>query len=226
MRRLPLLLATFAAFGAVLGASLPALAQNQTDNESWDGGFRQKNERRGDFVLAFSPGLVLTSASGYPNEIDKLNRPEYQADSGLAVGPGFEAWLGGAITDWFTFGLGMGYFKGSGSKSKTSGGAFLVRIETFPLYGLGGGLRDLGVFANFGAGGLTITRESDVEGEPGKRASAGLASIGGIGVTYELWRAWHFAFAPTAEYQLISSQSLTAHQTLIGARVVFYGGPG
>ena len=226
MRRFPVLVLVLAAFGAVLGAPLPASAQKQTDNEAWDGGFGQKNERRSDFVLAFSPGLVLTSASGYPNEIDKLNRPEYEVDSGLAVGPGFEAWLGGAITDWFTFGLGMDYFTGSGSKTKLSGGAFLVRIETFPLYGLGGGLRDLGVFANFGAGGLTVTRKSDVAGENDKRASAGLASIGGVGVTYELFRAWHFVFAPTAEYQLISSQSLTAHQTLLGARVVFYGGPG
>lgn len=225
MRRLPVLAALLAALGAVLGAPRAALAE-QNDNESWDGGFGKKNERRGDVVLGFSPGLVLTSASGYPNEIDKLNQPGYQVDSGLAVGGGFEAWLGGALTDWFSFGLGGSYFKGSGSGLKLSGGAFLVRIETFPLYKLGGGLRDLAVFANFGAGGLGVSKRSGVAGEPDKRASAGFASVGGGGVAYELFRAWHFAFAPTAEYQLISSQSLTAHQTLIGVRAVFYGGPG
>jgi hypothetical protein len=232
MRRLPVL----AAFLAALGAPAPALAQQKTDNESWDGGFGKKNERRGDVVLGFSPGLVLTSASGYPNEIDKLNQPQYQVDSGLAVGGGFEAWLGGALTDWFTFGLGGSYFNGSGSGTKLSGGAFLVRVETFPLYKLGGGWRDLAVFANFGAGGLVVSKgvepaelrqaPTDLANEPDKRASAGFASIGGAGVAYELYRAWHFAFAPTAEYQLVTSQSLTAHQTLLGVRVVFYGGPG
>jgi hypothetical protein len=226
MRRFSALGALLTALGAVLGTTAPALAQDQTDNESWDGGFGKKNERRSDVVLGFSPGLVLTSASGYPNEIGKLNQPAYRVDSGLNAGPGFQAWLGGALTDWFSFGLGGSYFSGASADTELSGGAFLVRIETFPLYKLGGGWRDLAIFANFGAGGLGVSRKSEVAGEPDKRASAGFASMGGAGVAYELFRAWHFTFAPTAEYLLISSQSLTAHQSLIGARVVFYGGPG
>jgi hypothetical protein len=205
---------------AALAAPLPAFAQQKADQPAPSNTLGQKNERRSDLVLGFSPGLVLTSASGFPNEIEKLNQPEYEAKSGLALGPGFEAWLGGALTDWFSFGLGGMYYKGKGSGSKTSAGAFLIRLETFPLYGLGGGLRDLAVFANFGAGGLGLS------GENGKHASAGFASVGGVGVAYELARVWHFALAPSAEYMLIASQSLTAHQGLIGARVVFYGGPG
>lgn len=205
---------------SAFAASRPALAEPKSDKPSPENALTKKAERRSDVVIGFSPGLVLTSASGYPNEIEKLNQPEYKAQSGLTLGPGFEAWLGGALTDWFSFGLGGMYLKGSGSDSKTSAGAFLIRIETFPLYGLGGGLRDLALFANFGAGGLGLS------GKDGKHASAGFASVGGVGAAYELGRLWHFAFAPSAEYMLIASQSLTAHQALIGARVVFYGGPG
>jgi hypothetical protein len=210
--------AAIAAFLAVLTLALPALAEG-SDNESWDGSFGKKAERRSDVVLGLSTGLVLTSADGYPNEVAKLNNPAYEAKSGLALGPAAEAWLGGALTDWFSFGLGGAYLRGSGNGSKSSGGAFLVRIEAFPLYELGGGLRDLAVFANFGAGGISLDGEND------KHAAAGFASIGGGGVAYEVARFGHFALAPSAEYLLIASQTLTAHQAIIGARVVFYGGP-
>jgi hypothetical protein len=211
--RLP---AVTAAFLAALALPLPALAE-QNDNESWDGGFRQKAERRSDFVLGLSTGLVMTSADGYPNEVAKLDNPAYEASSGLAVGPGAEVWLGGALTDWFTFGIGGAYLRGKGSDSKSSGGALLMRVETFPFYRLG--LKDLALFANVGAGGLSL------DGKNGKHAAAGFASVGGGGVAYELFRFGHFALAPTAEYLLIASQPLTAHQAIIGARVVFYGGP-
>lgn len=212
MRRLgfvPLFLAAVAAPRGVHAQS--------DDNGGWNGGFGQKDERRADFVFGVSPGLVLTSANGYPNEISKLNNPAYAASSGLAVGPGFEAWIGGALTDWFTFGVGGAYLRGAGPDSSTSGGAFLVRLETFPFYRLG--LKDLALFANFGAGGLSL------DGQDGKHGAAGFASVGGGGVAYEVARVGHFAFAPTGEYLLIASQSLTSHQAIIGARVVFYGGP-
>ena len=108
-------------------------------------------------------------------------------------------------------------FAASGADSKTTGGAFLIRLETFPFYKFG--LKDLAVYANFGAGGLSL------DGQDGKRAGGSFASIGGGGIAYELVRLGHFAIAPTAEYLLLASETLTSHQALIGARVVFYGGP-
>jgi hypothetical protein len=205
-------------FVGALCAPLPALAQNNVDD--WSGEFGKKAERRSDFVLGFSTGLVLGAASGYPNEIDKLNVPGEQARTGLSLGPGGEAWIGGALTDWFTFGLGGAYLSGKSADGRASGGAFLVRVETYPFYKLG--LKDLAVFANFGAGSLAI-HEDSIRGK--RRGTAGLASIGGGGVAYEVARFWHIAFAPTAEYLYIASQSLTAHQAVLGARLVFYGGP-
>ncbi len=204
------------AFLAVLASPLPALAQ-QSDNQPWNGGFDQKNERRSDFVFGLSPSLVLMAADGYPNEVSKINDPAYKTSSGFAYGPGCQAWIGGALRDWFTFGVGGAYLQGGNTSTLTTGGAFLVHIEAFPFYRLG--LKDLAVYANFGAGGLSL------HGPHHKHAAAGFASIGGGGIAYEVARIGHFAFAPTAEYMLIASHSLTASQALIGARVVFYGGP-
>jgi hypothetical protein len=84
----------------------PAFAQ-ATDNEAWDGGFGQKAERRSDIVLGVSGGLLLGAANGYPNEIDKVDEPAFESKTGFAVGNGLSFWLGGALADWFTFGLGL-----------------------------------------------------------------------------------------------------------------------
>jgi hypothetical protein len=212
-----------AAVLATLGAAAPAWAESPADD--WSGDYGKKAERRSDFVLGVSPGVVLGTASGYPNEIDKLHQPEWQVDSGFTGGFGFDAWLGGALTDWFTFGVGGAYYGGHGSGGTTRGAAFLIRVETFPLYGFGGPLRDLAVFANFGAGNLVLDPD-DKTASKKSRADSGFASIGGGGVAYELFRTKHFAFAPSAEYLLFASEALHAHQVLMGVRVVYYGGPG
>ena len=206
-----------------LGAASPAFAESASDD--WSGDFGKKAQRRSDFVLGVSPGLVLGTASGYPNQIDKLHQPEWQVDSGFAAGFGFDAWLGGALTDWFTFGVGGAYYGAHGSTGTTSGGAFLIRVETFPLFYVGGPFRDLAIFANFGAGSMVLTPD-DREVTKKDKGNAGFASVGGGGVAYELFRTKHFAFAPSAEYILFASEALHAHQVLMGARVVYYGGPG
>lgn len=212
-------LAFVAVTAAVVLAAEPALAQ-PTDNEAWDGGFDQKAERRSDFVFGLSTGLVLGSASGYPNELAKIDDPAYEARTGLALGPGGAAWIGGALTDWFTFGIGGMLLNGEGSQGKASGGAFIFRVEAFPLYAYGGSLRDLAFFATFGAGGF------EIEGEAGKKGEGGVVSVAGVGSAFELFRFGAFAFAPTAEYVLLGSQTTTAHQSILGARMVIYGGPG
>lgn len=203
---------------ASVTTTLPAFAQTN-DNEAWDGGYGVVAERRSDIVLGASAGLLLGTASGYPNELVKIDDPRWESSTGFAAGTGLSFWLGGALTDWFTFGVGMTLLGGSGSDGRMSGQAFIVKVEAFPLYGMGGPLRDLAFFADFGAGGMTI------EGEPDEPAEGGFTSVAGFGSAYELFRLGHFAFAPTAEYMLVRSQTVIAHSTIFGARVVFYGGP-
>lgn len=212
-----LLTAAAVAIGSLL--SLPAFAQ-ENDNEGWDGGFEQKAERRSDFVIGLSPLLALGVAKGYPNEVEKIDNPTYEASTGFGAGFGLSIWIGGALTDWFTFGVGPTFFNISGSGGHASGGGATLRVEAFPLYAFGGPLRDLAFFGTFGAGGLTI------EGEDGERGEGGFTSMASLGSAYELFRAGHFAFAPTVEYQLVRSESIVAHQALLGVRAVFYGGPG
>ena len=205
---------------ALAFALAPRAASAQpTDNEAWDGGFDQKAERRSDFVMGASGGLLLGTASGYPNEIDKVDDPRYESKTGFALGSGLSFWLGGALADWFTFGVGGLFVNASGSDGTAGGGAFIVKVEAFPLYGMGGPLRDLAFFADFGAGSLGI------EGEPADEAESGLTSVAGLGSAYELFRFSRFAVAPTAQYLLTRSPTVTAHTAVLGARIVFYGGP-
>jgi hypothetical protein len=199
-------------------STLPAFAQ-ATDNEAWDGGYGVVAERRSDIVLGASAGLLLGTASGYPNELVKIDDPRYESSTGFAAGTGLSFWLGGALTDWFTFGVGATFLGGSGSDGKMSAQAFIVKVEAFPLYGMGGPLRDLAFFADFGAGGMSV------EGEPAEAAEGGFPSVVGLGSAYELFRLGHFAFAPTAEYMLINSQTVNSHSMIFGVRALFYGGP-
>jgi hypothetical protein len=199
-------------------AAAPAVAQ-PTDNEAWDGGYGQIAERRSDLVLGASVGLLLGTASAYPNEIDKIDEPQYESKTGFAAGTDFSFWLGGALTDWFTFGVGPTFLGSSGSQGKMNGVAFVIKLEAFPLYGKGGPFRDLAFFADFGAGGM------GVEGKPADAGDGGFTSVAGLGSAYELFRLGHFAFAPTAEYLLVRSPSVTAHSAVFGVRALFYGGP-
>jgi len=199
-------------------ASLPALAQ-ESDNEGWDGGYDLHAVRRADVMIGFSGGLVLGGASGYPNEISKLDDPAYQAKTGFGVGPGGSLWIGGALTDWFSVGVGGMLLGVKGGSGDGSGGAFILRVEAFPLFYESEALHDLAFFAVFGAGGYTV------HGDGGQRGEGGFTSLVGLGSAYELFRFGPMAFGPSAEYELSFSQSATANQVTLGVRLIYYGGP-
>jgi hypothetical protein len=192
------------------------------ENQYWDGGFGERAERRSDVVLGVSTGLVLGSALAYPNEVDKIDDPDYEVSTGFGVGSSFAFWVGGALKDWFVFGVGGFGVNASGSDVKASGGGAFFQVETYPFYPLGGRLRDLAIYANFGAGGLTL----DNPDPDGKDGEGGFVSVLGAGAAYELFRVGHFAFAPNVSYTHQWSQTGSAHFAQLGVRAVFYGGPG
>ncbi len=202
---------------ATIAVASPAHA---AENDYWDGGFAQKAERRSDVVLGAAAGLMLGTAVGYPNEVGKIDDPNFASNTGFGVGSRYALWLGGALKDWFVFGVGgMGVNLGGGDAT-ASGAAAFFHVETYPLYPLGGRLRDLAIYTDFGAGSLKVESEGK---EPG---DAGLASLVGAGASYELFRLGHFALAPTASYLHVWSQTASAHFVDFGVRAVFYGGPG
>ncbi|HEV8245485.1 MAG TPA: hypothetical protein VGP93_06945 [Polyangiaceae bacterium] len=202
---------------ALLFVASPAAA---AENEYWDGGFGQKAERRSDVVLGAAGGLLLGTALAYPNEVDKLDDPKYAVDTGFGAGSEYALWLGVALKDWFVFGVGGFSAKLGGSAASASGGGLLFHVESFPLYGLGGSARDLALYAEFGAGSLTVSSKGKQDGE------GGLVSIAGLGSSYELWRLGHFAFGPNVSYTHVWSQTSNTDFVEVGLRAVFYGGPG
>src|SRR5579871_3753917 len=105
-----------------------------------------KATRRGGFMLGLDVGIGLASIVGYPNDVTKIGFASAYTVTGVRPATLGEAWLGAAITDWINFGLGVTsslFFDTGSNKARSLGGLF--RIEGFPLYALGGRLRDLGV---------------------------------------------------------------------------------
>lgn len=203
-----------------LVATLLICPTASAQNDTWNGGFNEKPaQRRSDFAAGFGGGLMLGDARGYPNQVEKLGNPADYASTGFGAGGGGSLWIGGALKDWFSVGIGTVGGSFSANNLKASGGAFVLHIETFPLFYQGGVWRDVGLFADFGAGGLTVTRGSSTAADGGSMAMVG------FGALWEAWHFGHFASGPMLEYERLFSPSLTVDGALVGMRIVYYGGP-
>jgi hypothetical protein len=175
--------------------------------------------RRSGFSFGVTGGLMLASIGGYPNDVSKIDSAEFRADMDLGVSTGGALWLGGALTDWLSIGIGTLGGSPRGNGLEGSGGTFQVRVETFPLFYRQGAWQDLGVLFTAGVGGYTLERggATVAEGE-------GTSAVG-AGVFFEPWRFWQFSTGPQIEYGHQFSRSLSAHTVVIGWRAAFYGGP-
>ena len=213
MNRLPLLC-------ALLGlSSITHLARAESPDNAWDGGYKQVARRRSGFVAGLTLGLAAGNASGYPNELAKLGDAAYERNTGGAFGGVSRLWFGGALTDYFVFGLG---FTGMGIKhgeTSAAGNAFIFHVQGYPLFYRGGVFQDLSLFADFGAGGMKIS------GNNRQEADGGLMSVVGFGAGYEPVRFWKFTFGPAVEYWHWFSQTLTMDSVAVEARLTFVGGP-
>ena len=205
---------------AVVGlGSLTSRARAESADDAWDGGYQQVATRRSGFVIGLGAGIALGNASGYPNELAKLGDPLYRRNTALAFGGANRLWLGGALTDWFVFGVGLVGFGMKHGETSVEGGAYVFHVEGFPLFYRGGRFRDLSIFGDFGAGGMKITghRREDADG--------GLMSVVGLGVGYDALHFWKFTLGPAVEYWHVWSQTLTMNSVSLEARFTFVGGP-
>jgi hypothetical protein len=215
MARLPSALAA-----ALLAEALLWQSAARADEDSYQSQYEPPPaERRSDFLLGVQSGFVLGGASGYPNEAEKLGRREYRGASGLAFGSQFQVWLGGALRDWFSFGFGLGLLRAGRAERDVTQFAFIVRLESYPLFSLGGPFRDLGLVLDAGAGGAAL------EDAGATIADGGAISHLGAGVVYEWLRLGPLTVSPVLAYTHAFSPSFTSNFASLGARVVFYGGP-
>lgn len=207
------------AFTAI--CSLAATSGAQSRDAAWDGDYRSpKDRRRAHFMAGLTVGLNVGEAVGYPNESDKIDNPLFETDTGTALGPGGAAWLGVAMSDWLTVGLGAATLQLGSKQVKAQTTGFLCRVETYPLFSAGGAWRDFGVAGNFGLGLLTLEEDGE------EKADAGIASLVGGSVFFEAFRSAGLALGPVLEVSHMWSYS--AHQTagLFGARLAFYSAGG
>lgn len=174
-------------------------------------------ERRDGFTIGLVQHFGLSSVRGYPNELAAIGDPAREASTGAQLGQSGGLWLGGALRDWLT--VGVGYLASSTFADDPMGvvGAFVFHLEGFPGFCLGGPYRDLGVFLDVGTGFGAVLRNDDTLAEGGS-----LAYFGG-GVFYEPFRFWHFSTGPTLTYSHQFSDTLSAHTVGLGWRFVFYG---
>lgn len=197
---------------------LSSTAYAQT-TEEWDGGYDAQAQRRSGFAMGAELGAAIGNADGYPKDAVKLNDPRFEADTGVALGAIGRIWAGGAIRDWFSFGLGYEMLSLRGNGHNAGGGAFILRPELYPLWSLGGAYRDLGVHADFGIAWLKMKDGSE------KVADGGALGRVGLGVFHETLRWKHLGLGPTVGISHYFSETLTATVVEIGARVSFTAGP-
>ena len=113
--------------------------------------------RRSGFVVGASFGSGVVSIAGFPNDVKKVGRESFYTETGATLGGFGTLWFGGALTDWFIFGLGLG--GGSlpflSDRTATAGG-IVFHVEAFPLFPRGGRWRDVGVMLDAGTGAVTV----------------------------------------------------------------------
>jgi len=175
--------------------------------------------RRSDFAAGLSVGAAFGRASGYPNEVQKIDNTAYRQNTKLAIGPGELLWVGVAFNDYLTFGLAFGGASLNGNDRTGTATIYGFHVDAYPLFDLNKNLQDLGVFANIGTGPLTIT------GGGREDAEGGAMSYLEGGLVYERLRLWRFGIGPSLSVSHMWSETAKLTATQAGLRVAIYTGP-
>lgn len=184
---------------------------------------------RGGLVIGLASGFAMGTASGYPNDLQKIDDPRWYSAGGFMAGQSAGGFVMGAFARQLNFGLWGAQgnvFSASGAwRSRGFGGGF--RVEVFPMGWLVPALRDLGVMGQFGVGAGKLEPTDAKSTWPG---ADGVQSYVGVGVFHEFMFAHpgrtRWVLGPSVEYQLVSSRPFERSTLMIGLRVAFYTGPG
>ena len=172
--------------------------------------------RRYGFKLAATGSLQLTKASGSPIKFDQRDRA---VDTGLAAGTGFSVLLGGVFTDWFSFHLGVSWGTAQKGDFKIPATTFVLGIETWPLFKLGGVFRDIGVGGDFGTGAASVARKSTGEDVA---TGSGFSMIRGT-VFWDALSLGNINVGPYLAFENRTAETYSQQVFWVGLRSALYG---
>jgi hypothetical protein len=200
----------------LLFAAAPAAAQ-AVDSAGAEDYAAPATEERGGFMIGLGYGFGYGQIGGYPNKLTEIGQSEFRQDVG-GLGVTSTIWLGGALRDWLTFGVGLFSTAAPGDKIGSVGGIG-ARVEGFPLYALGGIGHDLAIYGEFGAGGGGIVHKDD---QKRLLADGGSMSLVSFGAFWEALKFWRIVLGPSVQYTHAFSESLNGNAVTVGIRTAFY----
>jgi hypothetical protein len=178
-------------------------------------------EHRGGFAMGLGVGLGIGAANGFPNDAKQIGREAFYTESGLGLATGGSLWIGGALADWLTVGVGGGFSRIFADGVQSDAPIMLFHSDVYPLYTLGGAWRDVGAVFDMGLGFPkavdTATDETLIDGSG--------ASYVFVGATYEGIELGPLKLGPYAGLHHMFSQTIRRPLALVGFRVSFYGAP-
>ncbi|MDC0749488.1 hypothetical protein [Polyangium mundeleinium] len=178
------------------------------------------SERRSSFTFGLAIGASLGSASGFPNDPTKIGLLRYYTDTGIGAGFGARAWAGAALRDFLSFGLTFGAVGLDAGDKVFFSGMVGFHTEIFPLYTLGGSLRDLGLMVETGVGTAIVTPADD---QDTLLVDGGLTSALGLGVFYEGFRLGSkVGMGPYLAYDYMYGTSIRGGAFVLGWRTALY----
>lgn len=175
-------------------------------------------EHRGGFAIGLTLGLGVGAANGFPADTRKIGRAEFYTESGLGLATSSTLWLGGALADWLTFGVGGGFGVILNEETISPAPTVLFHTDVYPLYSLGGAFRNLGLTADFG---FSFASTEDRETEE-RLIDAGGASHLFAGVLFEGIEVWKLKMGPFAGVHYLFSETIRRPAAILGFRTSLY----
>ncbi len=175
-------------------------------------------KHRGGFAMGLMISGGLGASNGYPSDSKKIGREDYYTESGLGFMGAPAGWIGGALADWLTFGLGGGFSAIVNADTKSPSPFVFFHADVYPLYALGGQWRNLGVMGEAGLGfPKTVSADTDETLIDGGGSSFVLA-----GVFWEGIQAWKIKMGPYLATHYMWSDSIRRPAALLGFRISLY----
>jgi hypothetical protein len=175
---------------------------------------------RHGFQVGVSLGLGPGASNGFPADARKVGRAAFYTESGVGLGTYGAIWIGGALADGFAFGVGAGAGRVASGGLTSDEWNILFHADVYPLFSLGGALRDLGAALEAGTAFETTENEAGdvlVDGN-------GAAYVGGS-IFWEGLSLWRLRSGPFVGGHYLFSETVRRPMLLVGLRAALTTGP-